>query len=65
MDKNIIKKHLTQRFLSEGPVPGITVTDKAKKESGKINKAGVKDIEKDVKDFEKVTKAGAEKMAQS
>ncbi len=65
MDKNIIKKHLTERFLSEGPVPGITVTDKAKKESGKINKAGVKDIEKDVKDFEKVTKAGAEKMAQN
>jgi hypothetical protein len=65
MDKNIIKKHLTERFLSEGPVPGITVTDKAKKESGKINKAGVKDIEKDVKDFEKVTKAGADKMAQN
>ena len=65
MDKNIIKKHLTQRFLSEGPVPGITVTDKAKKESGKINKAGVKDIEKDVKDFEKKGKADAEKMAQN
>lgn len=65
MDKNIIKRHLIERFLNEGPVPGITVTDKAKKESGKINKAGVKDIEKDVKDFEKVTKAGAEKMAQN
>lgn len=64
MDKNIIKKHLSN-FVSEGAVPGITVTDKAKKESGKINKAGVKDIEKDVKDFEKVTKAGAEKMAQN
>ncbi len=65
MDKNIIKKYLIERFIGEGAVPGITVTDKAKKESGKINKAGVKDIEKSVKDFEKKGKADAEKMAQN
>jgi len=56
MDKNIIKKYLNESFLSEATTPGITVTDKNKKESGKINKAGVKDIEKKVGDFENAVK---------
>jgi len=41
MDKKIIKKYLNERFLSEDTTPGISVTAKNKKESGKINKAGV------------------------
>ena len=43
MNKNIIKNKLTTRFLSEESTPGIDVTKKANKESGKINKAGVKE----------------------
>lgn len=56
MDKNIIKSHLTKRFLSEEITPGISVTDKAKKESEKINKAGVSAVEKDVKSYDKSLK---------
>ena len=56
MDKNIIKHHLTKRFISEETTPGISVTDKAKKESEKINKAGVKAIGKDVSSYEKALK---------
>jgi hypothetical protein len=33
MDKKIIKEHLTKTFLVEENTPGISVTDKAKKES--------------------------------
>ena len=67
MDKNIIKKHLNLKFLSEETVPGISVTASAKKESGKFNKDGVKAIEKDVADFEKNIKADkdAKGMAQN
>lgn len=67
MDKNIIKKHLNLTFLSEETVPGISVTASAKKESGKINKDGVKAIEKDVAAFEKNIKADkdAKGMAQN
>jgi hypothetical protein len=53
MDKNIIKKFLTERFLSEAATPGISVTDAAQKKSEKINKDGVKAIEKDTKGFDK------------
>ncbi len=56
MDKNIIKNHLSKRFLSEESTPGISVTDKAKKESEKINKAGVKAIESDVIAYDKSLK---------
>jgi len=31
MDKNIIKNHLSKRFISEESTPGISVTDKARK----------------------------------
>jgi len=48
MDKNIIKKHLTQKFVNEAKeesaTPGITVTDAVKKKSAEENKKGVKEI---------------------
>jgi hypothetical protein len=53
MDKNLIKEHLRKTLVSEADTPGISVTEKAKKESGKINKQGLKDyakgVEKDAK----------------
>jgi len=56
MNKNIIKKHLAKKFLSEEVTPGISVTNAAKKKSAKENKDGVKDIEKKVAEFEKAVK---------
>jgi hypothetical protein len=56
MNKNIIKNQLTTRFLSEESTPGIDVTKKANKESGKINKAGVKDMDKELTDYDKAIK---------
>jgi hypothetical protein len=56
MYKNIIKNHLSKRFLAEDMTPGIKVTDAVKKKSGKINKDGVKDIEKEVKNYDKSLK---------
>lgn len=57
MDKNLIKEHLRKTFVSEADTPGISVTEKAKKESGKINKQGLKDyakvVEKDTKKEDK------------
>lgn len=65
MDKKLIKRHLENRFLSEEATPGIAVTAKVKKESGKNNKEGVAAIEKQVKDYDKDTKKKADsaKMA--
>lgn len=63
MDKNIIKNHLIKRFISEESTPGISVTDKAKKESEKINKAGVKAIEKDMTDYDKSLKQKEKNMS--
>jgi hypothetical protein len=61
MDKNIIKKYLTERFVTEEATPGISVTAAANKKSGKINKDGVKAIDKDVKNYDKsMKKAGSE-----
>ena len=71
MDKNIIKQHLTQRFLSEAKeetgTPGITITNAVKKKSGEENKAGVKAIEKDLTAYSKGVKKDkdASKMAQN
>lgn len=53
MDKNIIKNQLTARFLKEESTPGIDVTKKAQKQSEKINKAGVKDMDKELAGYEK------------
>lgn len=53
MDKNIIKNRLSERFLVEAETPGISVTDKVRKESGKHNKDGIKASVTNVKDFDK------------
>lgn len=56
MDKNIIKQYLSERFVNEaevGKTPGISVTAAVNKKSGKINKDGVKDIEKEVGQYDK------------
>jgi len=64
MDKNIIKKHLTQKFVNEAKgetaTPGITVTNAAKKKSGEFNKQGVKDIDKNLSAYEKSLGKGME-----
>lgn len=61
MDKDIIKRYLTERFVNEEATPGISVTAAANKKSGKINKDGVKAIDKDVKNYDKsMKKAGSE-----
>jgi hypothetical protein len=59
MNKKTIKDHLAKRFLSEEVVPGISVTKNALNQSKKINKQGVKDIEKNVADFEKAIRPDA------
>jgi hypothetical protein len=60
MDKNIIKQHLSERFLSEvkeiANTPGITVTNAVTKKSGEENKAGLKAIEKDLTAYSKDVK---------
>ncbi len=60
MDKNIIKQHLSERFLSEAKeianTPGITVTNAVTKKSGEENKAGLKAIEKDLTAYSKDVK---------
>ena len=66
MDKNIIKKHLTQTFVNEAKneakskerTPGISVTNAANKESGKINKDGVEDIDNKLKAYDDSLKNG-------
>ena len=56
MDKNKIKQHLSSRFISEETTPGISVTAKVQKDNAKINKDGVKNIEKDLTDLDKSLK---------
>ena len=56
MDKNIIKQRLTEKFLKEDSTPGITTAKKIKGEDGKINKDGVKAIEKDMSAYDKELK---------
>src|ERR1035441_2079512 len=56
MDKNIIKRHLTERFLTEASSseePAISMANKMKKENGKVNKDGVKAIDKDMSAYDK------------
>ena len=53
MDKKIIKNQLNARFLNEESTPGIDVTKRVNKESGKINKTAVKDMDKEAADYEK------------
>ena len=64
MDKNIIKKHLTQKFLNEAKgetnTPGISITKAVHKKSGEENKKGVKDIDKNLSAYEGSLKKGME-----
>lgn len=66
MDKNIIKKHLNNKFLTEAKeeeqtnTPGISVTNAAKKQSEKENKQGVKDMDKELADYQKSLEKGME-----
>ena len=58
MNKNIIKQYLAEAFLDEAKVdtsstPGISVTAKMKRESGKSNKDGISAIGKEMKAYEK------------
>lgn len=64
MDKNIIKKHLTEKFISETTTPGIDMAKKMKKEETKVNKDGVKAINKDLAAYDKdLKKESKGKMA--
>ena len=49
MNKSIIKENLRQTFISEATTPGISVTDKVKKDSAKVNKDGLKAYSKEIK----------------
>lgn len=63
MDKNIIKKHLIEKFVNEAKgdnVPGLSITNSNKKESEKINKSAIKDISKDVNSYDNTLKKGME-----
>ena len=59
MDKNKIKNFLTERFLNEARAetntPGISVTAAVQKQEEKINKDGVKAVEKNLKDADMIT----------
>lgn len=56
MNKKEIKNLLTKTFISEEATPGISQTKSVNAKSKKINKDGVKDIEKKVGEFEKAVK---------
>jgi co-chaperonin GroES (HSP10) len=62
MDKNIIKKYLSETFLSEAKKnetktsPGIKLAGKMANDNKKINKAGVDAVGKDMTDLEKSSK---------
>jgi hypothetical protein len=66
MDKNIIKQYLNKTFISEASsetasgTPGLRTSAKMAKDNAKINKAGVGEIGKDMKNYEKgLTKTDA------
>jgi hypothetical protein len=56
MDKNNIKTLLSKTFISEANVPGLDVTNKAKAESDKANKKAIKDMGKELSDYDKESK---------
>jgi len=61
MNKNIIKKHLTETFLSEEKKPaGLTSTEKVQKDSKKFNKDNQKEVANKMKTYEKPVKAETE-----
>lgn len=59
MDKNIIKQYLDKTFISEASkerasgTPGISTAAKIAKDNAKVNKAGVGEIGKEMKNYEK------------
>ena len=63
MDKKIIKNFLTETFLNEAKpttdTPGISVTKAMRDKSGKENKAGIKNMEDNLKDYDKSVKKQA------
>lgn len=62
MNKNVIKKYLSDTFLTEasdGSTPAIALANKLKKENGKQNRAGVKEIGDELETYEKDTKKEA------
>ena len=64
MDKNIIKKHLTH-FVNEAKnettnTPGISVTKAANDKSKKENEKGVKDMDKELANYQKSLEKGME-----
>jgi hypothetical protein len=65
MDKKKIQDYLSKAFLSEEVTPGIAVTNQINKKNAKVNKDGVKAIEKDSLDYNKSLKQDSEtsKMA--
>jgi len=63
MDKKIIKNILKMSFINEDSTPGIDVTEKARKESDKINKAAIKDMAKDSLAYDKDIKNTDNKKA--
>ena len=65
MDKKKIQDYLSKAFLSEEVTPGIAVTNQMNKKNAKVNKDGVKAIEKDSLDYNKGLKQDSEtsKMA--
>lgn len=56
MDKKNIKDLLKKTFIAEADNPGLAVTKTMHKKSGKVNKDGLKDVNKKVADFEKGVK---------
>lgn len=61
MDKNIIKKHLIENFLSEDKKPGtLSSTEEIQSDSKKINSDNQKEVAKKMKSYEKPIKAETE-----
>jgi len=60
-----IKNYLTETFISEESSPAIALNTKIRKDNSKVNKAGVKAVEKDSLDYNKSLKQDKEtsKMA--
>lgn len=57
VDKDKIAKLLSETFISEeAKHPGLAATEKVQKDSEKANKEGIKDVEKEMSDYDSATK---------
>jgi hypothetical protein len=65
MNKKKIQDYLSKAFLSEEKTPAISLNNKLRKDNAKVNKDGVKAVEKDSLDYNKSLKQDSEtsKMA--